>query len=670
MRNLIINKLVYTILTDDKSEYGATIPFNKGLNVIYGPNSVGKTSIITGIIYGLGAEKGLGVFKSIQNPFKPEFYKEIDKKNIAKSFLILEISNGTKTISIFRYIKGGDINICAIKECEAKLFFKTEKVNKFIISGEGVFSKNGFQNYLFNFLDIKQVELPTYDQKFSKLYFENIIPLFFVEQRAGWSQIQARQVTRYNIKDIKKVVFEYIMGLDRFNLHLIELKKKDIEGLIKKNKEELERKEENLLIIANAENIDDVPILNIQDRGKTSIYDYIRYLEEKYKLESSFINEFTSKNKEYEDTNTRLRDDLKRSDYDIRKLNDQIEKITIEISGYENYLDRIQKNKYKNKQLKKIQELSSGLNIKTCPICETDLEDPHDDSCHLCHTDKKKKFSSTEQNLLFLEDEEKTFKKVITQRILDRKKILEKRDEKKDKISLYEKQLNHQTSTYAGEEFAKLREKILQVDSTFKEKEKYKRISERWNDLKPLRVERDALKKRNEALKEEIEKYTQTESDLNILKSIQKHFKNNVKEMGLFKSNHKLISKIKIDANDNYMPYLDDFDIYNISSSSDNIRIILSYYLSLLQTSIEKKSSKNIKYPNILILDEPRQQNLDNASLLNCIEQIEKIPMNNSQVILTTYSELDSDRERLKKHINYEMKSSTDYLLKKINGKL
>ncbi len=96
MSRLKINKLVYNIQTVDGAQYGAEIPFKDGLNIIFGPNSVGKTSIITGIIYGLGAEKGLGVFKSIQNPFKPEFYKSIDGKMVKTSYLLLEISNGSE----------------------------------------------------------------------------------------------------------------------------------------------------------------------------------------------------------------------------------------------------------------------------------------------------------------------------------------------------------------------------------------------------------------------------------------------------------------------------------------------------------------------------------------------------------------------------------------------
>jgi DNA repair exonuclease SbcCD ATPase subunit len=151
------------------------------------------------------------------------------------------------------------------------------------------------------------------------------------------------------------------------------------------------------------------------------------------------------------------------------------------------------------------------------------------------------------------------------------------------------------------------------------------------------------------------------------INSIKSFVQLNVSSLGLFKGNRELIQSIKVDENDNYTPYLDNFDIYNISSSSDNIRIILSYYLSLLQTSIKHKSIDGICYPNILILDEPKQQNLDSDSLIDCISLMENISSNDGQIILTTYSEKPSDREKFNNHIIYEMKSKTDYLLKKLS---
>jgi hypothetical protein len=667
MSRLIINKLIYDVSTHENKHYGAVIPFKDGLNIIFGPNSVGKTSIITGLIYGLGAEKGLGIFKSVQNPFKPEFYKSIDGQSIKTSYLLLEISNGVKTVTIFRYIKGGNIDIVAVKDGVADAFFKTEELNKYIVVGEGVFSENGFQNFLFDFLELPQVDLPTYDQKFSKLYFENILSLFFVEQRAGWSQIQARQVTRYNIKDVKKVAFEYLLGLDRFNLHLSEIQLRELESQLKKLNDELTRKEENLQIIANAEKVDEILIVNTNQIGKTSIYDYIRYLTDKYKVESSSINELTSQNKEYEDSNLKIRDSLKRLDYESRKANERIEKISIEINGYENYLDRIKSNKYKNKQLKKIQELSTELNIKTCPVCEAKLHLPSEGECVLCHSDLNRKVSSPDQNLAFLEDEENTFKKVISQRLLDRRKIIEQRNEIKERIGLYEGQLEHQTNTFAGKELAQLRQRILEADETYRDKDKFIRIAQRWDELKPLREEISQTEKKLAKLKSEINKYNQTEEDNLILNTIKSYIQSNVKGLGLFKGNQELINSIKLDSTDAYTPYLDDFDIYNISSSSDNIRIILSYYMALLQTSIKLKGKTKINYPNVLILDEPKQQNLDNDSLVDSIGVIENIPANQAQVILTTYSELPEDKVKFQKHIIYQMTHKTDYLLKPLN---
>ena len=92
----------------------------------------------------------------------------------------------------------------------------------------------------------------------------------------------------------------------------------------------------------------------------------------------------------------------------------------------------------------------------------------------------------------------------------------------------------------------------------------------------------------------------------------------------------------------------------------------MSYYLSLLQTSIKFKNLDSINFPNVLILDEPKQQNLDNDSLIDCVSVIENISSDDAQVILTTYSELESDRQKFEKHIIYEMKNKTDYLLKRL----
>jgi hypothetical protein len=664
MKSLIIKRLKYKVYTDDKSQYGADVPFNTGLNIVWGPNSVGKSSIITGLIYGLGLEKCLGIFKLNQNPFKPEFYNRIEGKPIIRSYLLLEISNGVDTITIFRYLKGDKTNIVAIKECDIENYDNISAFEKYIIEGEGVFSESGFQAYLFNFLEIDIVEVPAYDGKNVKLYFENLASLFFVEQRAGWSQIQARQITRYNIRDIKRVAFEYLMGFDKFDIHLLELEKKELDENIKKQGDKLSSKEENIFILCNGDSEEGKLIVDDNDSGKYSIDDYIQKLQSKYKLESLDISDLSESKEQTESNEEGLRDILKNTDYRYRKSINKSKSLFNEIKGYENYIDRIKLNKHKNKQLSKIEEFSLDLKVSTCPICEKPLRDSEENECKLCHSDIKRKISTPSQNLDFLEDEEKSFKNVLRNKQLEYRKELEVSQRLKDKLNNTEKTLEHQISTFSGKALSRYREKVIKVDSLYKEIDRYERIKSRWNDLDILRVELKMKKVKSSRLKQKIEDYLETSSDIEILKSILDNLKSNVKELGLFKAKEYLIDKIKIDSTDNYTPYLDSYDIYNISSSSDNVRIILSYYMALLQTSIQLKDKTKIRFPNILILDEPKQQNLDSKSLISSIDLFKNTLNSNSQVILTTYSELKADRDKLKKHFCHEMKDVQDYLLK------
>lgn len=337
----------------------------------------------------------------------------------------------------------------------------------------------------------------------------------------------------------------------------------------------------------------------------------------------------------------------------------------MEVAEYQSYLERIQINKYKNKQLKKIQEFSTDVNIKVCPVCESKLLSHDENECFLCHRDLSKKISTPEQNLEFLEDEESTFKKVIEKRLLDRRRVFEQRNNIKDEISQLEAELDHQITTYAGSDFAVLRQRILNADAFHKELEKYERILKRWDDLDPLRNSIKTDQQKVDELKDEVNKYAQTENDQLTINTIKEYIQSNVRSLGLFKGNANLINSIRLDASDNYTPYLDNFDIYNISSSSDNIRIILSYYLAILQTSLKLKNKSKIIFPDVLILDEPKQQNLDSDSLIDSVKLMAEMSNNSSQIILTTYSELPADRTKLKNYIVYEMKSKTDFLLKK-----
>ena len=112
MKKLFINKIKFKIIDEDNNTYGiknplnpdlSYLPFDKGVNIIYGENSIGKSSILTGIAYCLGGERIFGVTPS-QSPFKPEFNFLINNKKVVDSSCLLEINNGEETICISRSI--------------------------------------------------------------------------------------------------------------------------------------------------------------------------------------------------------------------------------------------------------------------------------------------------------------------------------------------------------------------------------------------------------------------------------------------------------------------------------------------------------------------------------------------------------------------------------------
>lgn len=661
MRNLVINKLKYFIRCADNSIYGAFIEFKKGLNIIYGPNSVGKSSIITGILYGLGVEKSLGIFKNKDNPFKPEFYEKIEGKKIVESYLLLEISNLCKTITIKRNIVGKN-NICTVKSCELENFFSISNSTNYILD-TGTMDECGFQRFLFDFLDWKIAEVMGYDGNNKKLYFENLVPLFFVEQKAGWSQIQARQITRYNIRDVKKISFEYLFGLEKFNIHLLEIKKKEISSIIKDLKEELDFKKKHILALGNATVNNNNLIINKIGFGTYEIEDLISLMEELLKDHEEKIRNIYNKKDIFESSTNIKRDKLREILNSKSFILEKKRKLDKEINSYKNYIAKIEITKKKNKQLRQIEKINFELNVTCCPICGSKTNYVDEFHCNLCKSEINNA-STASENLLFLEDEKYSFVKILEDRELELEKTLEvlknlNLDEKYTKDML-----DYQMKTYFGQEIHNLRELSREADKIYSDILNYKNLLTQWEELTPLQNKINEKEEYKKQIEREIKNYEKSTTDEEILKTIRDYFIKNSKELHLFTANNTLTSNIKLEASDNYTPSLEIYDIYNISSSSDYIRIILSYYLALLQASIKLFYVDRIKYPNLLILDEPKQQNLDDKDIKSFIKIIEEIPTSKDwQIILTTFN--PNEKHLLDKYTRYEMKNNEDFLLKK-----
>ncbi|RDE32925.1 hypothetical protein DV713_13790 [Parageobacillus thermoglucosidasius] len=162
------------------------------------------------------------------------------------------------------------------------------------------------------------------------------------------------------------------------------------------------------------------------------------------------------------------------------------------------------------------------------------------------------------------------------------KNIITELQKDKEIIKKYEKLLNEKEKL--AEEVKNLRKKIKDIESHQDLDNKKLEFFEK--QFKDILFDLDFLKDGFDESK--VEEGNSKKSTSDIIKEIY--------------------NQIKIDRED-YYPKIEGINLYNITSSSGLIRIILSYYIALLKTALEFKDSVN--HPMLLIMDEPRQQNLD-----------------------------------------------------------
>jgi len=130
-----------------------------------------------------------------------------------------------------------------------------------------------------------------------------------------------------------------------------------------------------------------------------------------------------------------------------------------------------------------------------------------------------------------------------------------------------------------------------------------------------------------------------SEQDRSKLDSLSRKFDANVKAFGYRSTG---ASRLHI-SEDNYRPVCDDFEISFGASASDNIRLIWSFALSLLQVSIETGG----KHWGVLVFDEPEQQKMQDASSDALYSAISRMDTSHAQVIIATSASKEVTRSRL-----------------------
>ncbi|SNR15797.1 AAA family ATPase [Tenacibaculum jejuense] len=634
-----------------KKRYGFDIPFKKGLNVIKGENTSGKSTIISCLFYSLCLEelKGAKNIRALDNSVKKEFSINENDYKVFTSSTYVEIKNDDNQVfTLKRNIKGGENNIVKIfKGGISELNSKPESKTVFIDRTRNHESEVGFYSWFAHFM--KMPDIPkVLNQKgdYSDLYLQTIFPALFIEQTKGWSDLLA-SMPYFGIKDNKQRTIEYL-----FNLKALknDVEKERLNEIKKRITERWTTTLGKLDVLATANSgkyseLDEVPFLDSKDLDFVSLkilkgidsdnFIPINELIEELKEKKSLIN---LQPKLIENKKPELRRILNQQkekyldfvDY-YNKFNLKYQSQKSQLLSYQNHIEELKAEIEVNKDIKYLTEKDPTVNeLDSCPTCSQKI------TPEIIKTDLSIEFKTIKGNLNYLQNQKKLLESSING-------LIKTLDEKEVINSTFIKEISDLELS-----IRQIKNELLDPDSM----------------PSRLEIQKDIL------LENEILKLTKVESDF-------KGLINELREVSvLYGENKRLIDNFKInDADDilklenfetSYKNLLYKFNYssnkpFNVSvqrkfpfkyfpiskygkeiqkiqmssSSSDFIRNIWAYTISLL------KEAEN--HPGIILFDEPSQHSMKSSSLEQFFKTVADLKQ--FQIIVAASSEENNKTE-------------------------
>ena len=633
MLGLKIDNLHISVNTNG-GQFECSIPFEEGLNIIRAENSSGKSTCVNAIAYGLGLEAILG--PSRKRPFPKSLYEEIfdTKKDqnpffVSTSTVCLDIRNaGEQKARLIRDIAGDDRKI--IVEADG------EKTDYFLgASGQvgSAVSERGFHYWLADYIGWTLPRVVTFEGAESTLYLECIFPLFFVEQKRGWSEIQANIPTYYGIKNVKRAASEFCLDIDSF-----EFEKKVI-GYKSKIEEAEADWDKNISAAQVAAEFNAVDISTIPEIAKYLGDSSIEFFYFEGDVRISALEKERSLKKHLEklesDVTSATPDDdkLELQNAILRKLRREYEEISglseiamISITETENKLLTLKNDLDQYQQLRRLKNVGSDieadLNTKKCPICESDLYDT------LGSRNVKRQPMTLEENIEFLKNQIEFFDTVRNRGLKQLETYRSKARVLKSRVDAETerlKEIREDINDVNGATKALLREKIL-TEAELKDAEKLIVIQKELRERASKAYTKWSMN--TEGLKL-LRKQSSIDNKGLVINKLQSIIRDN---LSAFQFNPSAIGSITISPQ-TLRPEQEGYDIVAETSASDYIRIIWAYTLALMELAAKEEE---IKHGGFVVFDEPRQHEASKLSFTNLINKASDSINYGGQVIFAT----------------------------------
>jgi hypothetical protein len=547
---------------------GCEIYFENGLNIIRGRNSLGKTTALRLIHYGLG---GSG----------ENFIKEIADCE----YLLLDVELNGQSFRIRRHLQkqSARIRVFPVGEYGINKHFYFD----YQLGGE-------FSEFLLRSLGMPINEIPRGGRQAGETRLVSFLEMFrlmYVSQDLGYVGIQAGQ--RY--ERMETAVFETLLDLSAARLFDLEVEKSKLEA----QKDEVEAE------IRHARQLMQELDIPTEDRINQRITELKNLKDEKTRE----LQELKQQLKGTPQWALDLREEILEIDRAVQLSTEEITFLTQKLEEY-----RLSRNDALNEQ-RRLQRLDSSKRVLSsftfsqCPRCSQSITDEmrareEHDHCMLCgrglmqepmpQYDIVKATSDLKDEVEELNQLIERYELSIKTAASRREKLLREKESKESELD--ERMGEHYTTAFV----ANVEATSSQVGSLVE------KISQQQNFLDIWR----RLDERYEILSQVESRIQEVENKLDALKQIKEQDKKKIDVFGDYF--HNFIKEVFRDYKysrineDSYKPVINNHE-YTGFSAVQKDAAILAYHYALLRYSLDHNSN----YPRFLMIDTPNKDDMD-----------------------------------------------------------
>lgn len=637
-----------------RGRVGMELTFADGLNVLRADNSSGKSTVLQSIIFALGLEGMLSARRDIPLPHSMTDYVEVEGETlpVITSAVVLEIENGDgESITIERSVKNSVISqqLVQVTFGPALTSFGAYARRDYFVRRSGAAQREaGFHRFLAEWVGWQLPVVTRMDGSEGPLYLECLFPYFYVEQKHGWSGVQARIPTYLGIRDVAKRSPEYLLSLEVFQRILARQRLRSAGGMI-----EAEWQEELAAYARTADGAGAV-ISGLPERisapFEASSAQAQLFVGDKWLGVDEGLAELKSEVARFEADEApsvgEAAEELERQLAERQALLEQLlvghAAVSEELAEYERRrgqlalrIESLGEDLQRQKDSVVLERLGSSQSVSmlaehVCPTCHQEL---HDGSLVSPHVMTKA------DNIKFIEQQLATF----TAMIRDAERVARALAGRKESL--------RQSSRRARSDIRALRDSLTSRSSTpslatvnalVSLRLRIERFEERRQELVQHRGRLEAIHARwaeNRELLRGLAEEGLTSSDEATLSDLEGQLR---RQLARYHFSSLAPGSVDI-SRETYRPAHEGFDLGFDLSASDMIRVIWAYLISFMHASLEHGGN----HPGLLIFDEPRQQETAKDSYRELLQQTAEEATTGAQVLIATSETGPSLREMM-----------------------